>query len=250
MVQYDRAHYLFTVGGTSCGGVEQWQTGLRYAPDAGTTPEELLQELGAISVQDCFDDWASVIANIDPGITFPVGLTLKWAKLAVIKTDGKYAGAPKIHEGLATGSVSPSSPVPPQLAWALTLGTGKSFGMAQKGRMYLPVPVAVSQTLVAATGQVAPGYSEQMRDKIHIALDAVEGEITTINVSVSAAVMSSSGGKANPTGVGTTNYVTELSVGRALDTQRSRRRDIVEAYTPAPALRGLRDTDLRPYVRR
>jgi len=249
-VQYDRNHYLFSAGGTTCSGTEQWQTGLRFAPDAGTTTDELLDQLGVISLSDCFDDFASVIANIDPGITYPSSLSLKWCKLAVIKTDGHYAGAPAIHEGLAQGSVTGGSPVPPQLAWAVTLGTGKSFGMAQKGRMYWPVPVAVSQTLLPATGQVASGYSEQFRDKIRTALNAVEGEIATIDVSVSAAVMSSSGGKANPNGVGTTNYVSEVSVGRALDTQRSRRRDIQEAYTPAPALRGERATDLRGPARR
>lgn len=246
-VQYDRNHYLFSFGGTSCSGLEEWQTGLRFAPDAGTEAAELLDQLGAISMEDCFNACGAVIATTTIGITHPSSIAAKWAKLAVIKQDGHYAGAPSIYEGNRPGSYSGGFPVPPQLAWAITLGTGKSFGMAQKGRMYWPVPTNAAQLLMPTTGQTDIGYTNSYRTAIINALTAVEGEITTVNVSVSAAVMSSSGGKSNPAGVGTTNYVTEVSLGRVLDTQRSRRTNLDEAPVQVPALRGLRDTDLRAY---
>ena len=245
MANFDRAHYLVTFGGTSCSGIEEWQTGLRFAPEASKTPDDLLGGLIAISASDIFEALGAVISNITVGITYPTTVVAKWAKVAVIKRDGAYAGAPKIAEGSKAGQSGQAFPVPPQLAWAVTLGTGKEFGMAQKGRMYWPVPINPSQLLIPTTGQTDPGYTTSFRDKVKAAIDAVEGEVSTVGVPVFAAVMSSGGGKSNPAGVGTTNAVTTISVGRALDTQRSRRRNIDEAPSYVPALRGLRDTLLR-----
>lgn len=242
---FDRAHYLVTFGGTSCSGIEEWQTGIRFAPSADKTPDDLLGGLLAISVSDIFDALGGVISNITVGITYPTTLVAKWAKVAVLKRDGTYAGAPKIAEGSKAGQSSNAFAVPPQLAWAVTLATGKEFGMAQKGRMYWPVPVNPSQLLSGTTGQTDVGYTTSFRDKVKSALDAVEGEVSTIGVPVFAAVMSSGGGKSNPGGVGTTNAVTTISVGRALDTQRSRRRNIDEAPVYVPALRGTRDSVFR-----
>jgi hypothetical protein len=93
----------------------------------------------------------------------------------------------------------------------------------------------------ATTGQVNPGYSTELRDKIKTALEAVEGEISTNEVPAFLAVMSKSGGVAAPQAAGTTNAVTEISIGKALDTMRSRRSNIPEAYEPVPAARGARE---------
>jgi hypothetical protein len=62
--------------------------------------------------------------------------------------------------------------------------------------------------------------------------------------------MSKSGGHAAPTAPGTTNFVTEISVGNVLDTQRRRRGELTELYTPVPAARGARDTDFPVIPRR
>jgi len=246
---YDRNHYYLTFGGTAFTGTEQWQTGIRFAPDLGTPTDVLLAQLNAISVQDCFTALSNVIGTSTTGMQHHTSTAAKWAKLAVIKQDGEYAGAPKVYSGNILGKSGAGSGPPAQLAWAVTLGTGKTFGMAQKGRMYWPVPPTVISTLDTLTGQTGAGYDTQFRALIITALNACEGEVGTIDVSVSAAVMSKTGGRGAPTGVGTTNYVTEVSVGRALDTQRSRRTNIKEAYAYAPALRGVRDTDMRPFGR-
>jgi len=143
-------------------------------------------------------------------------------------------------EGTHAGYGTAGSPPPPQLAWVATLGTGHSFGMAQSGRMYWPVPVVVAATTQAQTGQTAAGAANLFRDLIKPALTAVEGEISTLLVPSFIAVMSKTGGKANPNGVGTTNEVTEISVGRALDTMRSRRGNVQEVYEPINAFAGAR----------
>lgn len=237
---FDRDHFYLTFGGTSFGVTEIWQTGFRLAGDPTYVAADYLNALSTIDVSDILTAFGSVIATTTIGLTHPSSLALTWAKLAVIKKDGKYAGSPKIAEGMYKGTAGAASPSPPQLAWAVTLETGKSFGMAQKGRMYWPVPPTVVATLDSITGQTGAGYDTQFRDKIITAFNAAEGEVSTALLSTSACVMSKSGGVTAPQAPGTTNWVTALSVGRALDTMRSRRGNIADTRTPAPASRGVR----------
>jgi hypothetical protein len=117
--------------------------------------------------------------------------------------------------------------------------------MAQKGRMYWPAPFGAVSTLSATTGQVPSGGADQFRTLVRAALLACEGEVATVEKAVSLAVMSAGGGAGAPGAVGTTNYVTEISVGRVLDTQRRRRGKLLEAYSPVPAAAGERDGQLR-----
>jgi hypothetical protein len=237
---YDRAHYLLSFGGSLLNGLEEWQTGLRFAPNTGHTEADLLDALGQISVSDIFDDFAAVISTPDTTIQYHQSVVMRFAKLAVIKPDGKYAGEPKIAEGNVTGTWSLSAPGVPQLAWVATLGTGHKFGMAQKGRMYWPCPVTVPGTISSTTGQIPPAHCAAFRDLIATAITAAEGEVSTTLVPAFAAVLSKSGGVTAPQAPGTTNPITEVSVGNVIDTQRRRRGELQEMYVPVPAARGLR----------
>jgi hypothetical protein len=237
---YDRPHYLFSIGGTAVSALEEWQTGLRFAPNAGQTEAALLDALDQISVEDMFNDFAPIIANTDSLMSYPKTLVLTFAKLAVIKPDGHYAGSPKLFEGNVPGANPVNSTAVPQVAWVATLGTGHQFGMAQRGRMYWPVPISIPSTLDGATGQVPQAHCDGFRDAVAAAITQSEGEVSTTLVPAFAAVMSKSGGVAAPQAPGTTNPITEVSVGRVLDTQRRRRGELTELYNPAPAARGTR----------
>jgi hypothetical protein len=239
---YDRPHYLFSFGGTAVSGLEQWQTGLRFAPNEGRTETALLEALDQISVQDMFEDFAPIITNTDSLMSYPKTLVATFAKLAVIKPDGHYAGSPKLYEGHAPGANPVNSTSVPQVAWVATLGTGHQFGMAQRGRMYWPCPISIPSTLDGVTGQVPQAHCDDFRDMIADAISQADGEVSTTLVPAFAAVMSKSGGVSAPQAPGTTNPVIEVSVGRILDTQRRRRGELQEAYNPAPAGRGRRDT--------
>lgn len=218
---FDRPHFYFTFGGTQLGVSEIWQTGLRYAPDATREASDLLDALGSISVQDCFDDVAAVISGAMP-CRYGNQTFLKWAKVAVIGEDGHYAGEPKLHEGSVAGQLASANGAPPQLALVVSYGTGTSFGKAQRGRQYWPLPIDVITAVASTTGQLPQATVDTFRTAVKTAMNAVEGEIGTVDVPVSAAVMS-------PSGTGTTKFITEIGVGRIIDTQRRRRNELTEA---------------------
>jgi hypothetical protein len=240
---YDRPHYLLSIGGSLLNGLEEWQTGLRFAPESAYSESALLDALAGISVSDIFDDFSAVIGTPTTTIQYHQSVVLTFAKLAVIKPDGHYADAPKIAEGHVTGTGTLSAPGVPQLAWVVTLGTGHKFGMAQKGRMYWPLPVTVTGTISATTGQIPTAHCEAFRDLVATAITAAEGEVSTTLMPAFAAVMSKSGGVTAPQAPGTTNPITEVSVGNVIDTQRRRRGELQEMYSAVPAARGLRTTE-------
>src|SRR6187399_1200113 len=120
---YDRPHYLFSFGGTALTNTEIWQTGFRQAPQPDSSESDLLNALDQISLGDCLADLGVVIKSTDINTQFHNSLVLRWCKLAVIKPDGKYAGAPKTAEGTYAGVGSAGNPPPGQLAWVVTLGT-------------------------------------------------------------------------------------------------------------------------------
>lgn len=241
---FDRPHYQLSIGGTCVTNAEIWQTSVRFAPTEGSDVDDLKFALTNISVSDIFADFAAVITNTDSTLSYPAHTALRFAKLAIIDTSGHYAAEPKVHEGLAKGAATAQSgATPPQLAWCVTLGTGRSFGQAQRGRMYWPVPFYIVNAADGVTGQLPIGNANGFRDKVKTALVAAEGEVSTVSTGAFAAVMSQQG-------TGTTNAITEISVGNVLDTQRRRRNNLVEVYTPTPALRGEREQLAAPPARR
>lgn len=251
LMAYDRPHYLLSVGGTAITGREIWQTGLRFAPQPGSDVDDLVFALTNIGVNDIFTAFGNVIGNSNANLAYPAHTVLRFAKLAILNEAGKYAAEPKIHEGTIPGKgVAQTGATPPQLAWCATLGTGRSFGTAQRGRMYFPVPYPVVPSLDGTLGTVPTAIANQFRDLVVTAITAAEGEVSTVAVGAFAAVMSKSGGVSAPLAGGSTNAVTEVSVGNVIDTQRRRRGELIEIYTPAPAARGLREQLLAPPSKR
>lgn len=230
---FDRAHYLLTLGGTLLSGTEIWQTGIRFAPPVGTPPGVLEGALDHISVEDIFNDFSPIITNQVTGMQYSYKIVMTFAKLVVLDRDGHYAAAPKVHEGNAPGFLATASSSPPQLAMVASLGTGKKFGKAQRGRMYWPMPTQFVGSLDNVTGQISISLANALRDRIKTAIDNAEGEVSTVEASCFAAVMSS-------IGQGTTNPITTVAVGTAVDTMRRRRSNVKETYEPTPTAFGTR----------
>lgn len=231
---YDRPCYYVTFGGTVYNGAEEWQTGLRFACDPIVSQDSMISRLDQISVEDIFGDFAAVISNMVTTCQYPTMLRARWAKLVVLNTNGDYASAPKIHEGNVAGQYPAASGHAPQTALAVTLGTGKKFGMAQKGRMYWPLPVVAGTSLELPTGQLPAQTARSFRDLVATAIDNATGEVSTTGAPAWPAVMSKSGGVTAPQAPGTTNRITEISVGRVIDTQRRRRSHLQEANEIMP----------------
>jgi hypothetical protein len=223
-VTYTDDHYYLTWGG-SFGSVETWQTGLRFCPTPATpiaNANVLLSQFDAISMPDILTALNAVIQSTT--ITFGSKVSLQWAKLAVIKEDGLYAGDPKLQEQAPVYGKGNSAMPYPQLAWAVSLWSGQNFGRANHGKMYWPVPT--NATPDAVTGVVTPQICGWFQDLIYTAVSAINGEIATVIVDVRPCIMSKLGS-------GTTKVVSKIGVGGAVDTIRSRREalnDVVAAY--------------------
>lgn len=221
-MSFDREHVLLTWGGDLPGG-EHWTCSLRTAPVA-VLP-------GAIFMDD--DD----IEGLSPAYVAAVKAfhtrtetklsmyaKLTWVKLAVINEEGFYKeGGTSVKETVfAPLSGAESNPPPPnQVALAITLVTAKLRGYARQGRFYLPLPqVQIDPT----EGLMAVSNADTIKGSVKTFLEAI-ADVPGVDTDVSPdpVVMSRHGN-------GTTNEIIGAKVGRALDTQRRRRRSLPENY--------------------
>lgn len=221
---FDRAHYYLTFGGNLCTASEIWQTGYRLcAFDEVHTADELLDAMESISVLDILQDCQEVISTASPAYNgqanWPSTTSVTWAKLAVIGTNGHYAGDPKIAEGAPVVGAGGSSTPAPQLAAVVSLWSGGGFGSANRGRMYWPLPASGWSTPDGATGQVPSALAVQLRQSVNIWMHATAGEVATLGINAKPAILSSKG-------AGAAKQVTQLGVGRVADTHRSRRNNL------------------------
>jgi hypothetical protein len=151
-------------------------------------------------------------SNISPRV-FLTGV-----KMNLINVDGHYS-EPLTHEqnfpDLAGGGVATIT-LPNQITTAVSLTTGFSRGPAHRGRWYLPIP----SNFVDDTGRIGTG-----------AQGALVGTTTTFIAACNAASadwkMAVFSRKA---GAAAHRLVTGCEVGRVLDTQRRRRRSLLESY--------------------
>lgn len=205
---YSEEHLRLTFGGT-LGPDETWTTGLRFR--IPTVPGETdLEDVGLR-----FYEFLT-----DTGVQMCQYVRLTWAKLAVVGTDGRYP------EDVEAVLWEPESPLggtggvnmPPQVTLAVTLETGTQRGRAARGRMYLPptslLPEATGMLTVTQATNVATAAASFMED----VTDLMGGP---------ALVMSN-------IGAGTSRSINAVSVGRVLDTQRRRRRSILEERISVP----------------
>lgn len=155
-------------------------------------------------------------------------------KINVIDEEGKYAsdvshtfGLPTIDADLAgTGT----DYVAPQLALAVTTLTGFTRGRGHEGRTFLPTPTIALTGLGQADLGVIGGVSSQAA-LAYAHLQTNSGQMDQAsNVSLYPAVVPRSQTRVPLTSL-TPKRITGVKVGQALDTIRSRRKSIPEAYT-------------------
>jgi hypothetical protein len=207
---YDSAHIYVQWGGKLPGG-EQWTCGFRMAgppANAETAPAGMLANIGAALV--------AYHQNINTGIS--ARALLSFVKVNGVGTDGQYINdstTQALYADLPAGGSVANTPAN-QVCLAVSLTTGYSRGPAHRGRFYLPLPVfaldangvyaaanaiscsATADTLLSAVNAVSPDWkmADYSRKKYAPAHRLVTGNL----------------------------------VGRVYDTQRRRRRSLVENY--------------------
>jgi len=208
---FDTPHWYVQWGGKLPGN-EQWSCGLRMAiVNSGTAINDPAMQAGVAAAVQAF--------HISAGASISAAAKLSFVKVNLVGTDGRYV-APTTSETIVAdvgGSGSSAPAYPNQVALAVSLTTAFSRGPAHRGRFYVPLP---SFGLDGA-GTISSAAATQMKGAatdLLTALNAVDNNSTV-------AVFS------RKLGAPAHNIVTGIEVGRVYDTQRRRRRSLVENYS-------------------
>jgi hypothetical protein len=143
---------------------------------------------------------------------------LNFVKVNAIGTDGKYLGAGTNEATYASvpGGQASSAMFTNQTALGVTLETGFSRGPAHTGRFFLPLPALD----LDSGGRVATATAAAIKTSCATMR-------TAVNTNSTGHVMVVMSRKAGAPGH---RAVTGFKVGTVLDTQRRRRRSLVENY--------------------
>jgi hypothetical protein len=135
-------------------------------------------------------------------------------KVVRIGAGGLYDGPMHLVDVNVPGTDASGVVYPYQISHAISLGTGVR-GSRYRGRFYMPAP---KYAVDSNEGTLTAGQADQMRTSVAAFLNAVNAL-----PEVDRVVIASSHGFNTP--------VSEVRVGRVLDTIRTRRRSLPEAYT-------------------
>lgn len=209
------APFLRLVASGTLFGVESWSWSLSLVPNFpgdGDVPDSVPN--GVVTAVSAFHASVHVASS---------AARLNTLKLNLIGEDGRYVnqGETVLHDYGTPGVPGFTVPAyPAQVSLAVTLRTARSRGRAHAGRFYLPNPTT---PLVAADGRISVQTATDIAN-------AAETMLQAINTAVDGYYV----GVASDVGAGAFEEVTGVAVGRTLDTIRSRRTSIPEAYVEVP----------------
>lgn len=204
---YPVRHRLLTVFGTSWGGTEEFSFGCRLA--SPTAPTQAAVD-SIIAATQTF--WNTAGMGIDSQHSL-IGI-----KVAPIAVNGLYPPGEDAVEALITPDPGPGASGnhwAPQCSVCVTTTTAVPRGHAAMGRFYLPSMTAA----IAANGRLPAGLNTTIATAAAAWLAAVSASPDTGVPAVFSEV-----------GAGTVNVITGVRVGDVIDTQRRRRRQLVESY--------------------
>jgi len=163
------------------------------------------------------DWWDNGLAGT--GIVPITSCKLTGIKLNRIGTDGHYVDSPTMEHTYPTPILGLNSAVyPAQNATVATLRTAVPRGRGSKGRMYLPPNI--SMQAIDGTGKIPAATALSTANGVKWLITALNSTYTLIGRV----------GVASNAGAGRFEHVTEVSVGRIIDTVRSRRSALSEDY--------------------
>lgn len=206
---FDSAHVYLQWGGKLPGG-ESWSNGLRFrGPAAAAGADAAAMLVGAAAAVVAYHQRAGSKIGSDAKLSF--------VKCNGIDAAGHYIGDgtnQALYSDIAGGSAA--SGQPNQLACCVSLTTGYSRGPAHRGRIYQPMPAMV----VAGTGT----WSTADADSVKTSFETFRAALNTVHADWKLAVFS------RKAGAPAHREITGCQVGIVPDTQRRRRRKLIEAY--------------------
>jgi hypothetical protein len=232
-VTYPNAHGYVSVIGSAYGGTEKWQFGFRIDP--APVGNQATADTIAPYVQAWWKATAPYVAGVDRFGSLTTH-TLDEVKVAQIDVDGKYKldvpSASHFFVPVLVGTDAPAAGQLPQGTVVATLTTALPRGLASKGRIFLPPS---SEYLPGADGRIPVGGADHLRDSVLKLIRAINGDALVGNVTVFSRGRGVPAYNADKHRVeytfpnpGSKQIVTGVRVGRVVDTQRRRRRSLLE----------------------
>lgn len=206
-----RVQYLFD---TLTGG-EKAQTG--YMVEPGGSASAFVTAMVQIDAEALMTSFANIWNSSD--ILTADYARLIGLKVAAISTTGTYLSEAKTFSRQGTTIVGNDAQVPPQATVCVSLSSAESLGRANFGRMYLPytrLSQAVTQPYGDATKQGTFATTVQTW------FASTETTLNLIQAGSRIVIASK---------LGVLKDVKAIRVGNLTDTQRRRRRQLVETYT-------------------
>jgi len=216
-------HGLIQWGG-SLPGNETWSCSIRVIPrqelPVGTF--DGTAEADNWVMDELIDHYVLAIKAYHNNPLVPISsrCNLQFVKFNRINMDGRYRDAVTNERTFADwpGYITTGHPAN-QVAWAVTLATEVKRGPASKGRFYLPMPCSPVQPDGLVTQTVAQDLRAQTKTFLEALADVPGFDVPA---DPTPAVMS------RKAGAPMQRVITGVSVGRVLDTQRRRRRSLLE----------------------
>jgi hypothetical protein len=212
---YTEAHILFTVQGDAWLQQETWQFGVRCraTPVAGVLDLDSLVNAMAAPTQTLW-------TNATMGFTNAARLLS--LKAAYILETGKYpadvAASVYTYPAPVLGSNAGTFPLPQQTL-AVSFSGNTPRGRASKGRIYLPP----QNFAITNDGRISVAAADAFEAPIVTWLTALKGTAQVGEILIMSKL-----------DAGKTTVINKVSIGRVVDTMRSRRRSLLEARTPVP----------------
>lgn len=206
---FDAPHFYIQWGGRLPGN-ETWSCGMRMTSD----------DVG----QTNSTGTAGVVGNFvktfhqDPQSQISPNAKLSFVKFNAIGVDGHYI-FPETFETVYAdlpGGGAATPVYPNQIALAISLTTGFTRGPAHRGRFYIPLPTMD----VDANGVISIAAATS----VGLATDLLIAGLNQMNPDRKCAVFS------RKLGAPSHRVITGCEVGRVLDTQRRRRRSLIEDH--------------------
>lgn len=207
---FDSSHIYVQWGGKLPGN-EQWSCGFRMYGPAATAETDAAGMLAGVAA-------ALVTYHQAANTGISPRALLSFVKVNGIGTDGTYLADSTnqaLYADLPGGGTVANTPAN-QIALAVSLTTGYSRGPAHRGRFYLPLPcfaIDANGVFAAANAITVSGTT-----------DTLLGNINAVDPDWKMGIFSRKLGAAGH------RAVTGNLVGRVYDTQRRRRRALVENY--------------------
>lgn len=201
---------------------DRFNVTLSIAPTPGDTIAAPTQAFCDALAGDIANWWDNPLAAAPGnGLTIDGSAVLTGIKLNRVGPDGRYVDPKTIETTLVTPAPGGGgSGFPPQLSLASTLRGPDARGAAAKGRMYWPVS-QLAHGALDTTGRVSVASATQYAHGVATFIRLVNARYASTGPSAVAAI-------ASKTGAGRFQVVTKVTVGRVVDTMRSRRNKLAE----------------------